>query len=105
MLVYVDIEHPKVFKDKKKREDHFTRIMDAKLKFEELSSLPCYVLHFLRIKSFSQKISQPHALLISGNSTDWSEYNFEWFNDINENISLKLLQTLLMRKNKLNSPW
>lgn len=82
MLLYIDIEHPKVLKDKEKRKDHFMRIMDAKLKFEKLSNLPCYVLHFLRIDTLFQKIPQSHALLISGNATDWDEYNFEWFKDL-----------------------
>lgn len=83
MICFVDIEHPDTInKDNNTKSNHLIRITERCLRFEELSGLHCLPVHFLHIKKEDLLKSKVQALLIGGCSTDWREYNFEWFKDL-----------------------
>jgi len=74
VICYVDIEHEKVLHDEGKRIWHLGRRADIKLRLEELSGEPCLLQRYSRITR--QRLAEwgIRALVISGNSTDWVEY-------------------------------
>ena len=85
MLCYVNIEHPKMMKDPKRRRARLIRLMEAKLRFEELSGEPCLISHYQNISAETILETKTRAILISGNSTNWSEYDLE---DLGELLKL-----------------
>jgi len=83
MICFVDIEHPNAInRNDNERSSHFVKVMEKCLMFEELSGVHCLPLHFLHINRRDLLESKVQALLISGCSTDWKEYNFEWFKEL-----------------------
>jgi len=83
MICFVDIEHPDAInKDKNERSSHLVRIMEKCMMFEELSGVHCLPVHFLHINVRDLLESKIQALLISGCSTDWKEYDFELFKEL-----------------------
>lgn len=74
MICYVDIEHEDVLNDPAKRDAHLAWAMDVKLRLEELAAVPCLVQHYRRVSLARLKKWGIHALIISGNASDWESY-------------------------------
>ena len=83
MICFVDIEHPNAInRDENARSRHLARVMERCSLFEELSGVHCLPVHFLRVNRRDLLESKVQALLISGCSTDWKEYDFGGFNEL-----------------------
>ena len=87
VLCYVNIEHPNMMKDPMRRRARLIKLMEAKLRFEELSGEPCLISHYLDVSAESIREMRISAILISGNSTNWSEYDFEGFRGLSQLIT------------------
>jgi len=74
MICYVDIEHERILRDPEKRKTHLTRMMNHKLKLEEISGQPCLVERYPRVSGERLRQWGIKALFISGNEADWEEY-------------------------------
>src|SRR5512136_2916918 len=79
VLCYVNIEHSNMMKDPMRRRARLIKLMEAKLRFEELSGEPCLISHYLNVSAETIREIPIDAILISGNSTNWTEYDFEGF--------------------------
>jgi len=86
MIVYVDIDHEKVRNDLEKRDEHFSKLMDLKTKFEKISGVPCLIQHYREVSLAGFQKLGVQAMIISGNSTDWSEYQENAFHGLNQVI-------------------
>jgi GMP synthase-like glutamine amidotransferase len=82
VLCYVNIEHPIIMNDPKRRRARLIKLMEAKMRFEELSGQPCLISNYLDISAETMLKMQIRAILISGNSTNWSEYDFTDFGEL-----------------------
>jgi GMP synthase (glutamine-hydrolysing) len=87
LLCYVNIEHPNMMKDPMRRRARLIKLMEAKLRFEELAGEPCLISHYLDVSAESIREMRISAILISGNSTNWSEYDFEGFRGLSQLIT------------------
>lgn len=76
-ICYIIMEHPNAVKTQQKT---FNR---NKMRFEELSGLPCLVIHFTQIKSATLREYNIQAILISGISAASSRYKYNqtWFKE------------------------
>lgn len=75
MLVYIDVEHEIVLEDPMRREKHLVLRMQEKLRFEQLSGLPCLTLRFEFVDDGWLDTIDLAGVLISGAQTDWSLYD------------------------------
>ena len=75
MICYVDIEHEKALQSAEKRVIHQAHCTDVKLRLEETSGDVCLVQHYKRVTRQWLSELEIRALIISGNSTDWAEYD------------------------------
>ena len=82
MLCYVNIEHPNIMNDLKRRRARLVKLMDAKMRFEELSGEPCLISNYQDVSVQETLKMNVRAILISGNSTNWSEYDFNAFDEL-----------------------
>lgn len=74
MICYVDIEHEKALQSAEKRVVHQAHCTDVKLRLEETSGDICLVQHYKRVTRQWLSELEIRALIISGNATDWAEY-------------------------------
>ncbi|MGQ9517036.1 MAG: glutamine amidotransferase-related protein [Anaerolineae bacterium] len=74
MICYIDIEHESVLEDPQRRDAHLAWVMDVKLRLEELSSVPCLVQHYFRVRRERLRAWGIRAVIISGNASDWETY-------------------------------
>ncbi len=84
MICYVDMEHPKVLVDPERRLDHLGTLGDRKLRFEEITGLPCLNLHYTQVSRRSLKDLGVRAVLLSGCGTPWADYAEESFAGLKE---------------------
>ena len=75
MICYVDIEHEKALQNAEKRAVHQAHCTDVKLRLEEISGDACLVQHCKRVTQQWLWELGIKALIISGNTTDWAEYD------------------------------
>lgn len=78
MLIYIDLEHPSIWSDAVAGAAHQQKRMRDKLRFEELSGLPCLLMRYpFALDGWVQRL-RPAGLLLSGMSTDWEHYELGW---------------------------
>ncbi len=77
MICYVDMEHEKALQGAEKWAVHQVRHMDIKRRLEETSGDICLMRQYRRVTWRWLSESKLRALVISGNATDWTEYNEE----------------------------
>ena len=77
MICYVDMEHEKAFQGAEKWAVHQVRRTDVKRRLEETSGDICLKRQYRRVTRRWLSESKIRALVISGNATDWTEYNEE----------------------------
>ena len=82
MLAFVNIEHPSVIKDPRRGpyglRDYYQRIINI----AEAVGMPCHAVHYL---DFSRGWLHEHdvqAFFISGNVTDWEDYDQREFEPV-----------------------
>ena len=75
MICYVDIEHEKALQNAEKRAVHQAHCTDVRLRLEEISGDVCLVQHSKYVTQQWLLESEIRALIISGNATDWAEYD------------------------------
>jgi GMP synthase-like glutamine amidotransferase len=76
---YVDIEHEKVLQDPILASDH-RRTRDFRAEVMSLTSwLPCDPIHYLEVSQKLAAARHVRAIAISGNVTDWDQYDFATF--------------------------
>jgi GMP synthase-like glutamine amidotransferase len=75
MICYVDIEHEKALSSAEKRIAHQAHCIDVKLRLEETSGDVCLVQHYKQVTRQWLSDLEIRALIISGNVTDWVEYD------------------------------
>jgi GMP synthase-like glutamine amidotransferase len=83
MIVYVDTEHERVLNNPGRRNGHLSSQMDLKLKFEEISGVPCLVQRYRDVSLDGFHRMGVKAMIISGNATDWPEYDVQAFDRLN----------------------
>jgi len=86
MICFIDIEHEVVLRDTGRRAQHFSYVMDVKLKLEEISGLACIVQRFSDVtRQGLHELGVTHVA-ISGNATDWDEYGDAAFSEMQDLI-------------------
>lgn len=75
MICYVDIEHEKALQGPEERTAHRDRCEDVRLRLEETSGDICLVRRHERVTQRWLRESKVKAVVISGNVTDWAEYD------------------------------
>jgi GMP synthase (glutamine-hydrolysing) len=79
MIWYVDIEHEKVLADPKRAPDHF-RVRDQRAGvMSDIAGVQCEAIHYtMATKALAQE-KDVRAIAISGNVSDWEEYDLASF--------------------------
>lgn len=75
MICYVDIEHEKALQSAEERAVHQAHCADVKRRLEETSGDVCVVQRYERVTRQWLSKLEVKALVISGNVTDWAEYD------------------------------
>ena len=75
MICYVDIEHEKALQSAEKRMAHQDQCADVKRRLEETSGDDCIVQRYRHVTREWLSELEIRALVISGNVTDWAEYD------------------------------
>jgi GMP synthase (glutamine-hydrolysing) len=82
MLCYVILEHSRFLADHIRSEPNLVPMLRHKFRFEEISGLPCLIQHYTRVTAEKLAAWKVQALLLSGNETDWDEYDMTYFTDL-----------------------
>ncbi|MDY6875326.1 MAG: gamma-glutamyl-gamma-aminobutyrate hydrolase family protein [Chloroflexota bacterium] len=75
MICYVDMEHQKALPGAEKRAVHQAYCTDVRLRLEEICGDACLVRNYKCITQQWLWESEVKALIISGNTTEWAEYD------------------------------
>jgi GMP synthase-like glutamine amidotransferase len=79
MIWYVDIEHEKVLNDPQRSPDHF-RVRDQRAwVMSDIAGVPCEAIHYTKVSKDLAAEQDVRAIAISGNTSDWEEYDFATF--------------------------
>jgi len=79
MIWFVDIEHPKVLQNPKRAPGHAQYIQVRAAKLAETSGVPCEAIYFTEVSLDLARQRGVQAIAISGNGSDWAEYDFAQF--------------------------
>ena len=82
MLCYVVLEHSRYLADLTRSEPELTWLLRDKFRFEEISGVPCLIQHYTRVTAEKLTAWKVQALLLSGNTTGWDEYDMALFADL-----------------------
>jgi len=82
MLCYVVLEHSRHLAESIRSESDLARLFRHKLRFEEISGLPCLMQHYTRVTAEKLRAWNVQALLISGNVTEWDQYEMAAFAEL-----------------------
>jgi GMP synthase-like glutamine amidotransferase len=94
MIGFVSLEHESWLEDPEKRASHLAHCMDVKLKVEAMTGRPCLVQRYRDVTPEHLEQLQIEALLISGNATDWPDYEPEGLAGLQEVIRRAALPIL-----------
>ncbi len=75
MIYYIDIEHEKALCSAEKRAVRQAHRVHIKSRMEEISHNVCLVQHYRQVTWQWLRESRAKALIISGNTTEWAEYD------------------------------
>lgn len=75
-VVYVDLEHARVRTDAVAGEGHAQRLSVAQSRLAEAAGEACEVIRYEDVTLDGIGNGRPTAMVISGNTTDWSVYDF-----------------------------
>lgn len=82
MIVYVDLEHPRVLGDPLRGPRTREKRQAARALFEALSGQPCLLQHHTEVSAETLRQAGVEAIVLSGNSTDWDEYEPGAFREV-----------------------
>ncbi len=85
-IVYVDLEHDRVRNDATAGVSHLTRRDAAQVRLAAAACEPCEVVRFDDVSVDRIRSLAPSAMVISGNTADWSEYDFATLAGLRETI-------------------
>lgn len=74
-IVYVDLEHSRIVQDAVAGASHRARLDTARTRLESAAGETCDVMRFEDVTLDVVRILTPSSMVISGNTTDWSEYH------------------------------
>ena len=74
-VLYVDLEHERVLADPARARGHLTRREAARARLAEAAGEPCDVVRFTEVSRERLEAVRPAAVVISGSTTDWAEYD------------------------------
>lgn len=86
MLCYVLLEHSQYLGEPTGSESDLARLLRHKLRFEEISGVPCLMQHYTRVTAEKLRAWNVQALVISGNVTDWDQYDMSLFAELEQII-------------------
>lgn len=75
-IVYVDLEHGRVANDAVAGVTHRTRLVMAQARLAAAAGEPCEMMRFDDVTVDCIQSAFPSAMVISGNTADWIEYDF-----------------------------
>jgi GMP synthase (glutamine-hydrolysing) len=75
VICFVSLEHDSWLENLEMRNSHYLHLMDVKLKLEALAGRPCLVRRYTEVTPQGLQGLGIEALVISGNGTDWPEYD------------------------------
>ncbi len=94
MIWYVDIEHEKALADAS-RAQGFVNVRNERARIlAEISGQPCEPIYYRYVTLKLAHRAKLQAIVISGNTTDWEEYNFRTFNHLMELVQSGEFPTL-----------
>ncbi len=86
MIWYVDIEHEKALADGNRAPD-FERVRSQRARIcGEAAGVPCEPILYQQVSWELAKQKNIQAIVISGNTTDWAEYDFKTFEPLKQLI-------------------
>lgn len=85
-IVFVDLEHGRVVNDSAAGVTHRTRLDAARVRLAAAAGEPCDVVRFEDAAVDHLRILNPCAIVISGNTADWSDYDFATLTGLIETI-------------------
>jgi GMP synthase (glutamine-hydrolysing) len=86
MLAYVDIQHPVLVNDPQKGPAHWQMRHAIRRKIEEATGLPCTLIHYTKLTPAWLAQNNIRAIMISGNSFDWCDYDWRDFGPLQDII-------------------
>jgi len=75
-IIYVDIEHSRVATDLVAGVSHRTRLDAARNRLAAASGEECDLVHYMDVTIGHIRFLNPSAIVVSGNTADWIEYDF-----------------------------
>lgn len=86
MIWYVDIEHPNALADERRAPD-FTEVRNYRARVcAEMSGVPCEPIFYQQVSWELARQKHVRAIAISGNTTDWCDYDFKTFEPLKQLI-------------------
>lgn len=86
MIWYVDIEHPQALADASRMPD-FERVREQRAQIcAEAAGTPCEPILYQQVSWEMARQKNIQALAISGNTTDWIQYNFKTFEPLKQMV-------------------
>lgn len=80
--LYIDIEHDRVRCHPRLGPSHQARLETARCRLESASGRACQLLHYTQVEPDRIANIAPAAIVISGCTTDWAEYDFAAFDGL-----------------------
>jgi GMP synthase-like glutamine amidotransferase len=74
-IVYVDLEHGRIVQDPVAGASHRTRLDTARTRLEAAAGETCDIIRFEEVTLDRIRSLTPSAMVISGSTADWSEYD------------------------------
>ena len=74
MLVYVDLEHPRMHQQKQTWETMLARHLKIKYRLEEITGDRCLLVHYADVNPALLQEIQARAVVVSGTFTNWEHY-------------------------------
>jgi GMP synthase (glutamine-hydrolysing) len=86
MLVFVDIQHPRIAEDPEQGPVHWAAREYLRGRIEEATGIPCQLIRYNRLDPDELRSGQILGILLSGCSYGWSEYDWSSFAPLQEII-------------------
>ena len=75
-VLYIDMEHDHVRGDAGRALHHRAKLEEARIRLALAAREPCTLLHFGEVSLDQIEAIAPSAIVLSGSTTDWAEYEF-----------------------------
>jgi GMP synthase-like glutamine amidotransferase len=82
VLAFVDIEHSSVRNDPRRAPYHFRDYYQRAINIAQATGMVCHTVHYLDFSRNWLRENDIHAFFISGNTTDWEDYDLNEFEPV-----------------------